>query len=223
LSEDEPEELENDDFDNPKDYSPGQLDLIAQALKKAGLHVELAREVEGELQIVFSWPFTGGQMYLNGWNRAASAMAPYIKLRQGNYGISKRLSDTDRRSGVATATIRKPAEENPGLWKIKGQPVHNERFGNIDSPVFYEIFFDGQKVGTAYMPRGVGSQGEEAEALREEMAALNQVIQFIPDQWPAEDEEWDSGPAIHWWRKNRSKLPFPNKNKYHFTNHLLGE
>jgi len=214
LSETEDEK----DFDEVKDYGYDQLEMVVQALQKAGFKVSESRKHENVLYVTFSWPYTTVTSFLSGWRRAKEVMTPYISLRQGNYVVEK-----SPQTKVATCRIIKRIEEDPNIWKIKPQMIArlNGR-APVANPVWFDIFFSGQKVGEAYLPAFSGSE-DTAERLREEMAQLDQTVPFVPEQWPAEGNAFGSGPAIAWWRKNRPKLHDPEINRHYFDRKLIGD
>jgi len=212
------QELVEDDWeeDDSKEYGYDQLTMIVQALQQTGFKVTESRVQDGIMSITFLWPYVNATGFIGGWKRAQEAIKPYINLRDGNYEVNKGWE-----TKTAVVKITKSIEDNPGLWKIKGQPVLYAQ-GVADNPVFFDIFYNDQKVGRAYLPAFNGSK-DIAERMREEMVELDKIAPFNPGRWPPADDNFGHGPAITWWRKNRSQLKNPKANKYYFDRSLLAE
>lgn len=184
--------------DDPKEVGYDQLDLIVMALKKAGFAVTDAKRDDGTLEVTFTWPAGNAVAYANGWKRAREVIGPYIALKYGDYQVVRaREGGIDR---LATVTIRKSMETDPGLWKVS---AHRSKPGAEYAQDFIDVIFNGQKVGEFFAD---GDVLYVAEVVREEMAQLNELIPFDPSKWTALGNAWGKGPAIDWWRKNRDKL-----------------
>lgn len=214
LAEEEGED--EDDFADTRDLAGDQREMIVSALKDAGFKIIRADYVDNkgtnQLTLEFSWPAPNAPTYVLGWRRAKEAMQPFLPLRHENYKVRKEGEGNGR---IAIATVVKRAEENPNLWKVV---QHSGQSGGAEA--WYDIYFNGKVAGEAYLTAFSGID-DFAEHLREELSELNDIVPFDPKQWFMGGNAWGRGPAINWWRKNRSRLS--NASPYTFNKDLLGE
>lgn len=201
---------EDDDFDDTKDLSYGQLEGIITDLQAAGFKILGHEDNSGTLTFSFSWPRPTASQYLNGWRRARAIIETYMPLRMENFKVTTQEID-----GIKTAIARvtKRAENDPHIWKVTQDPKAKE-FGTA----WFQIFYNGRLVGRAYLPT-FNAPEDIAEQLREELSHLNEIVPFDPKQWLETAHPGCSGTAMNWWRANRNKIP--GVSKYSFFKDLL--
>lgn len=199
----------DDDLKDAADFS--QPGIIVSLLKDAGFEIIRSDIIDGTMYIEFTWAAGNTIAYVNGWKRAKELIDPYIKLRHGNYVVTRSSKDSD---STAKALIIKPVEDDPSLWKVDVGTTLAAADG------FARLYFNNKLVGQAYIA-SFSPMSDTAERLREEMSELHKISPFDPAAWGPGGNAWGRGPAITWWQQNRNLLPNADKNRHFFDKKLL--
>lgn len=179
--------------DDMKDYGYNPLSMAVTSLTNAGFKVEEASEKEGWWKLVFSFPRSSASADISSFNRAKEALKSSIPIRAGNF-------TSEIRDGRRIMTLATPIENNPARWEVRQIGTQENR-----AEAFFNIIYNGEIVGEVYC-ESFGGAKFEAEEIRKEMVALDNIVPFDPHQGSPNGNAWGRGRAVNWWRANRSKI-----------------
>ena len=187
-----------DDEQDMKDLASDPLGLTVDALKAAGFTIEHYEMVGDIASVRVSWPAPDAVSYISGGKRARQIINQYMPLRFRQWQ-GQRVGHT------ATLFFTKKVSINQAVWTYEREPGYHARMNlsTEHAPGFYTFKLNDHEEGKAYCPQGDSTAGR----ILEEMVLLHSIWPFNPEHWTSPGDNFGSGPALDWWRKNREQLP----------------